>query len=67
MKVIPSDPSRSGKLVLPVVLKQVILAVSREPYSFVITTCPDTEGAWCQVMGWNDPELAMRRKELIQG
>jgi CRISPR-associated protein Csx3 len=58
MKVILGGPPRSGKSVLREALKRAILAVSGAPYPYVITGCPDGEGAWYQETVRSHPELA---------
>jgi CRISPR-associated protein Csx3 len=62
MKVILGGPPRSGKSVLREALKQAIRALPRAPYPYVITACPDGEGAWYQETVRCDPELAARLK-----
>jgi CRISPR-associated protein Csx3 len=62
MKVILGGPPRSGKSVLREALKQAIRALPGAPYPYVITACPDGEGAWYQETVRNDPELAARLK-----
>jgi len=39
-------------------LKQAIRAIEGAPYPYVITACPDGEGAWFQETVNTDPELA---------
>jgi CRISPR-associated protein Csx3 len=39
-------------------LKQAIRAIPGAPYPYVITACPDGEGAWFQEAMNNDPETA---------
>ena len=52
MKVVLAGPPRSGKSCLREGLKQAIHAFKQEnsdvPYPYVITACPDGEGAWFQ-------------------
>jgi CRISPR-associated protein Csx3 len=43
-------------------LKQAIRTLPRAPYPYVITACPDGEGAWYQETIRNHPELATRFK-----
>ena len=43
-------------------LKQAIRAIPGAPYPYVITACPDGEGAWFQEAMNNDPEMAARCK-----
>ena len=62
MKVILGGPPRSGKSVLREALKQAIRALPGSPYLYVITACPDGEGAWYQETVRNNPELAARLK-----
>ena len=58
MKIILAGPPRSGKSCLREGLKQAISAIPCAPYPYVITACPDGEGAWFQETVNNDPELA---------
>ncbi|PYT02784.1 MAG: hypothetical protein DMF60_20330 [Acidobacteria bacterium] len=62
MKVILGGPPRSGKSVLREALKQAILRRRGAPYPYVITACPDGEGAWYQEAARNNPELAAQLK-----
>ena len=62
MKVILGGPPRSGKSVLREALKKAIRALPGTPYPYVITACPDGEGAWYQETIRNDGELAARLK-----
>ena len=63
MKVVPCGPPHSGKSCLREGLKQAIRKVEGAPYPYVITACPDGEGAWFSEAAQNDPELAQRLKE----
>lgn len=58
MKIVLAGPPRSGKSCLREGLKQAIKAIPGAPYPYVITACPDGEGAWFQETVQNDPELA---------
>jgi CRISPR-associated protein Csx3 len=62
MKVILGGPPQSGKSVLREALKQAIRAIPNAPYPYVITACPDGEGAWYQETVRRDPELAAKLK-----
>lgn len=58
MKIVLAGPPRSGKSCLREGLKQAIRAIPGAPYPYVITACPDGEGAWFQETVNNDPKLA---------
>lgn len=62
MKVILAGPPRSGKSCLREGLKQAIRRVPGAPYPYVITACPDGEGAWFQETVNLDPKLAAECK-----
>ena len=52
MKIVLAGPPKSGKSCLRAGLKQAIInfisKYSSVPYPYVITACPDGEGAWFQ-------------------
>ena len=48
LKVILGGPKQSGKSVLREGLKQAIRRIPGAQYPYVITACPDGEGAWFQ-------------------
>jgi len=58
MKVVLCGPPRSGKSCLRQGLKDAVRRVPGAPYPYVITACPDGEGAWFQESVERDPELA---------
>lgn len=62
MKIVLCGPPRSGKSCLREGLKQAIRRVPNAPYPYVITACPDGEGAWFQETVNADPELAAQCK-----
>lgn len=62
MKIILCGPPRSGKSCLREGLKQAIKSIPGAPYPYVITACPDGEGAWFQETVNGDPELAAKCK-----
>lgn len=62
MKVILAGPPRSGKSVLREGLKQAIRRIPGAPYPYVITACPDGEGAWFQETANRDTEEAHQLK-----
>ena len=62
MKIVLCGPSRSGKSCLREGLKQAVRRVPGAPYPYVITACPDGEGAWFQETVNLDPELAAKLK-----
>ncbi len=57
-KVVLAGPPRSGKSCMREDLKQAIRAIPGAPYPYVITACPDGEGAWFQETVNQNPELA---------
>lgn len=62
MKVVLCGPPRSGKSCLRQGLKDAIRRVPGAPYPYVITACPDGEGAWFQETVNLNPELAAECK-----
>jgi len=62
MKLILAGPPRSGKSCLRQGLKQAIRCVPGAPYPYVITACPDGEGAWFQESVNFDAEAAAKYK-----
>ncbi len=62
MKIVLCGPPRSGKSCLREGLKQAVRRIPGAPYPYVITGCPDGEGAWFQETVNLDPELAARCK-----
>jgi CRISPR-associated protein Csx3 len=62
MKIVLAGPPRSGKSCLREGLKQAIRRMPGAPYPYVITACPDGEGAWFQETVNLDPELAAKCK-----
>lgn len=65
--IVLEGPPRSGKSVLRQAIKDGIRDLSpddnpNEFYPYVITACPDGEGAWFQETVKNDPELAAELK-----
>lgn len=66
LKVVLCGPPRSGKSCLREGLKQAILPLHRAgeaPYPYVLTACPDGEGAWYSDAARRDPDLARQLKE----
>ena len=63
MKIVLCGPPRSGKSCLREGLKQAIRRIPGAPYPYVITACPDGEGAWFQETVNHDLEEARRLKE----
>lgn len=62
-KFVLAGPPRSGKSCLRQGLKDVIIQVSnREVYPYILTACPDGEGAWFQESMNNNPDLAAKLK-----
>ena len=70
IKVVLAGPPHSGKSCLREGLKQVIFALSSGnsdvPYPYVITACPDGEGAWFQETAAKYPEVARECKEVYR-
>jgi CRISPR-associated protein Csx3 len=66
-KVVLAGPPRSGKSCAREGLKQAIRAIPGAPYPYVITACPDGEGAWFQETVNQNPELAARCKAEYKG
>lgn len=62
MKVVLAGPPKSGKSCLREGLKQAVRRIPGAPYPYVITACPDGEGAWFQETVNADPELAKQCK-----
>ncbi|GAX38407.1 CRISPR-associated protein Csx3 [Nodularia sp. NIES-3585] len=63
IKVVLCGPPQSGKSCLREGLKQAISAIPGAPYPYVITACPDGEGAWFSDAAKRDPDLARRLKD----
>lgn len=62
MKVVLCGPPRSGKSCLRQGLKDAVRCIPGAPYPYVITACPDGEGAWFQETVNADPALAAELK-----
>jgi len=60
-KIVLAGPPRSGKSCLRQGLKDVIRQTS-DVYPYILTACPDGEGAWFQESMNNDPALAAKLK-----
>jgi CRISPR-associated protein Csx3 len=67
VKAVLCGPPQSGKSVMREGLKQAIRAVPNAPYPYIITGCPDGEGAWFQETMNQDPELAKACKAAYKG
>ncbi len=67
MKTVLCGPPQSGKSVMREGLKQAIKAVPGAPYPYIITGCPDGEGAWFQATVETNPELAKACKTAYKG
>ncbi len=61
-KIILAGPPRSGKSCMREALKQVIKSIPNAPYPYMLTACPDGEGAWFQEAMNADPEEATKYK-----
>lgn len=66
MKIIIAGPPRSGKSCFREGLKQAIKKIPGAPYPYVITGCPDGEGAWFQETINNHPEVAQACKNAYK-
>ena len=71
VKIVLAGPPKSGKSCLREGLKQAILAFRQEhsdvPYPYVITACPDGEGAWFQETMRKYPAVAKAFKAAYKG
>lgn len=67
MKIVLCGPPHSGKSCLREGLKQAILAIPDAPYPYIITACPDGEGAWFQETVRRSLEDARKLKEDYKG
>ena len=67
IKVVLAGPPHSGKSCLREGLKQAISRLQGAPYPYVITACPDGEGAWFSAACQTAPELARRYKAAYKG
>jgi CRISPR-associated protein Csx3 len=63
LKVVLCGPSQSGKSCLREGLKQAISQIEGAPYPYMITACPDGEGAWFSDAARRDLDLARRLKD----
>ncbi|YAF95627.1 MAG: CRISPR-associated protein Csx3 [Nodularia sp. CChRGM 3473] len=63
IKVVLCGPPQSGKSCLREGLKQAISNITGAPYPYVITACPDGEGAWFSDAARRDLDLARRLKD----
>ncbi|MCC5653625.1 CRISPR-associated protein Csx3 [Nostoc sp. XA013] len=63
LKVVLCGPPQSGKSCLREGLKQAISLIEGAPYPYVITACPDGEGAWFSDAARRDPDLARKLKD----
>ena len=70
MKIVLAGPPKSGKSCLREGLKQAIITLKRQnsdvPYPYVITACPDGEGAWFQETAAKYPEVAKACKDAYR-
>ena len=66
-KVVLAGPPKSGKSCLREGLKNVLIGLPDAPYPYVITACPDGEGAWFQEAVRHDPESAQAYKDAYKG
>lgn len=61
-KIVLCGPPRSGKSCMRQGLKDAIRRIPGAPYPYVLTACPDGEGAWFQETVNGNPELAAAAK-----
>lgn len=66
MKCVLGGPPKSGKSCSREGLKQAIRAIPGSPYPYIITGCPDGEGAWYFGAAAHDPVLARALKEAYK-
>ncbi|NJK28759.1 MAG: CRISPR-associated protein Csx3 [Acaryochloris sp. SU_5_25] len=69
IKVALCGPPHTGKSCLREGLKQRLLAYHRQkiaPYPYIITACPDGEGAWFYGTAKTDPQLADQLKQTYK-
>ena len=66
MKVVLCGPPRSGKSCFRQGTKDAVRAIPGAPYPYVITACPDGEGAWFQETVENDPAVAAACKAVYK-
>lgn len=69
IKVVLCGPPHSGKSCLREGLKQALMTLHRAqqaPYPYVLTACPDGEGAWYSEAAQRDPELAHQLKQAYK-
>lgn len=69
IKVVLCGPPHSGKSCLREGLKQALLPLYRAgqaPYPYVLTACPDGEGAWYSEAAQRDPALAHQLKQVYK-
>ena len=66
LKVVLCGPPHSGKSCLREGLKQAIRRIPGAPYPYVLTACPDGEGAWYSETSRNNPELARELKQAYK-
>lgn len=62
-KIVICGPPQSGKSCLREGLKQAITKIKDAPYPYIITACPDGEGAWFSDSADRDKDLARRLKD----
>lgn len=67
MKVVLCGPPRSGKSCLREGLKGAVRALPNAPYPYVLTACPDGEGAWFQETVERSPREAAEIKAAYKG
>lgn len=69
LKIVLCGPPHTGKSCLREGLKQRLLSLSQShesPYPYVITACPDGEGAWYYGTAKNNPNLARQLKTMYK-
>jgi CRISPR-associated protein Csx3 len=66
IKLVLCGPPQSGKSCLREGLKQAISSIKNAPYPYMITACPDGEGAWFSEAARRDPKLARQLKDAYK-
>lgn len=63
LKVVLCGPPNTGKTCLREGLKQALLKTTNAPDSYIISGCPDGDGAWFSETARNYPDLARKLKD----
>jgi len=65
-KIVLAGPAHSGKSCLREGLKKALKLIKGAPYPYVITACPDGEGAWYQESVATHPDVAQSCKRAYK-